>query len=177
MQWCLEKGFRCSKLCGTCCRASKLLSCGVTPFWFEPKCRCWVTSWRVAWLKLLQRVSSMLWPCQHLFGLAQEGTRIELVFQWPSMHQVFSMKAVVLSKHAPARLQSWWSYDPALVVLHDGIWDVSISSIFGCRRSDAFAWLYVLKIKLSSWISYALQVSTVFNFPHAFQLLPQPVVT
>ncbi len=26
-----EKGFR-SKLCGTCCRASKLLSCGVTPF-------------------------------------------------------------------------------------------------------------------------------------------------
>lgn len=145
----LGKSLRCSKLCGICCRVSKLLSCGVTLFWFEAKCRCWVTSWRVAWLKLLQQVSSMLWPCQQRKHEDWVGL--------PTFH-ASSIFNEVLSKHTPSRLQSWWSYDPALVVLHDGIWDASISSVFGCRRSDDFcyffAWLYIQKDQ-RSWISYA----------------------
>lgn len=117
---------------------------GVTPFWFEATCRCWVTSWRVAWLKLLQ-VSSMLWPCQQRKHEDWVGL--------PTFH-ASSIFNEVLSKPPPSRLQSWWSYDPALVVLHDGIWDASINSVFGCPRSDDFcifllffAWLYILKIK------------------------------
>lgn len=105
--------------------------------------------------------------------------RIELVFQH-SMHQVFSMKC-----SQNTHLQGYSPDDPMIQLS----WFCMMASgtrqldpFFGCRRSDDFCYCLPDFISSRSKIvnqlrRYALQVSTVFNFPHAFQLLPQPVVT